>query len=197
MAFYGSRTMIELRFHGRGGQGAVVASKAIAQAAFLAGHYVQSYPDYGVERRGAPVVAFARIAEPGDEFFVRQDIREPDHILVLDPTLLESGAPLAGLKPGGWVVVNSPDDPDDLGIPGHFRAATVDASSIAVRHHLGSASHPVVNTAILGAFVKATGIVGLDEVLEAIEHTVPVRVEENKAAATEAYEQVQMGDTDG
>jgi Pyruvate/2-oxoacid:ferredoxin oxidoreductase gamma subunit len=158
MAFYGSRTMIELRFHGRGGQGAVVASKAIAQAAFLAGHYVQSYPDYGVERRGAPVVAFARIAEPGDEFFVRQDIREPDHILVLDPTLLESGAPLAGLKPGGWVVVN---------------------------------------TAILGAFAKATGIVGLDEVLEAIEHTVPIRVEENKAAATEAYEQVQMGGTDG
>jgi len=174
-----------------------VASKAIAQAAFLTGQYVQSYPDYGVERRGAPVVAFARIAEPGDEFFVRQDIREPDHVLVLDPTLLESGAPLAGLRPGGWVVVNSPDTPDSLGIPDHFRVATVDASAIAVRHGLGSASQPVVNTAILGAFARSTGVVGLDDVLDAIGHTVPVRVEENKAAATEAYEQTQMGDTDG
>jgi len=188
--------MIELRIHGRGGQGAVVASKALAQAAFLKGHYVQSYPDYGVERRGAPVVAFARIAEPGDEYFVRQDIREPDHILVLDPTLLESGAPLEGLQDGGWVVVNSPDSPEDLAIPEHFRVAAVDASSIAVEHGLGSASQPVVNTAILGAFARATGIVELDDVLEAIAHGVPVRVDENKAAATRAYEIVRIRGAD-
>ncbi len=188
--------MIELRIHGRGGQGAVVASKALAQAAFLKGHYVQSYPDYGVERRGAPVVAFARIAEPGDEYFVRQDIREPDHILVLDPTLLESGAPLQGLRDGGWVVVNSQGSPDDLPIPSGFRVATVDASSIAVGHGLGSASQPVVNTAILGAFARATGIVSLDDVLAAIGHEVPIRAEENRAAATEAYEAVQTRGSD-
>ncbi|MBU1226631.1 MAG: 2-oxoacid:acceptor oxidoreductase family protein [Actinobacteria bacterium] len=182
--------MIELRIHGRGGQGAVVASKALAQAAFLKGHYVQSYPDYGVERRGAPVVAFARIAEPGDQYFVRQDIREPDHILVLDPTLLESGAPLQGLRDGGWVVVNSRGAPDDLDVPDRFNVATVDASSIAVEHGLGSASQPVVNTAILGAFARVTGIVGLDEVLEAIAHEVPMRAEDNAAAATEAYQAV-------
>ena len=93
--------MIELRIHGRGGQGAVVASKALAQAAFLQGHYVQSYPDYGVERRGAPVVAFARIAEEDDRYFVRQDIREPHHLLILDATLLDSANPLAGLRPNG------------------------------------------------------------------------------------------------
>ena len=184
--------MIELRIHGRGGQGAVVASKALAQAAFLQGHYVQSYPDYGVERRGAPVVAFARIAEPGDEYFVRQDIREPHHVLVLDPTLLETGGPTAGLRDGGWVVVNSPDDPGALGVPERFGVAAVDASSIAVDHGLGSASQPVVNTAILGAFVRATGLVSLDDVHRAIEHGVPARAEENKRAATEAHDTVRM-----
>jgi len=187
--------MIELRIHGRGGQGVVVASKALAEAAFLAGRYVQSYPDYGVERRGAPVVAFARIAEPGDEHFVRQDIREPDHVLVLDPTLLDSGAPLQGLKESGWLVVNTPEPPGALApVRGRRRVATVDASAIAVRHGLGSAAQPVVNTAILGAFARATGVVGIAEVLEAIGHGVPTRTAENQAAATEAYEQVQLGD---
>lgn len=185
--------MLELRFHGRGGQGAVVASKTLAQAAFLAGRYVQSYPDYGVERRGAPVVAFARIAEGDDDVFVRQDIREPHHLLVLDPTLLTTGAVLAGLRPGGWVVVNSPDPPGSLGISDEFRVATVDASEIALRHGLGSAAQPVVNTAILGAFVRATGIVGLDDLLAAIEYEVPVKQAENVRAATEAYESVLLG----
>ena len=120
--------MIELRIHGRGGQGAVVASKTLAQAAFLAGRYVQSYPDYGVERRGAPVVAFARIAEPGDDLFVRQDIREPHHLLILDATLLDTVNPLAGLRHGGWVVVNTPDPPQALGIVPRFRVATVNAT---------------------------------------------------------------------
>ena len=182
--------MIELRFHGRGGQGAVVASKTLAQAAFLTGRYVQSYPDYGVERRGAPVVAFARIAEPGDDLFVRQDIREPHHLLVLDETLLASANPLAGLRPGGWVVVNTPDTPEALGIDPVFQVATIDASTIALRHGLGSEAQPVVNTAILGAFVRATGIVTLEDLLIAIEHEVPNKVEENQVAATEAHDHV-------
>lgn len=185
--------MIELRFHGRGGQGAVVASKTLAQAAFITGRYVQSYPDYGVERRGAPVVAFARVAEPGDDLFVRQDIREPHHLLVLDATLLDSADPLSGLRPDGWVVVNTPDPPDALGIDGAYRVATVDASSIALRHGLGSASQPVVNTAILGAFVRATGIVTLDDLLLAIEHEVPNRAAANQAAAVEAFDNVTLG----
>jgi 2-oxoacid:acceptor oxidoreductase gamma subunit (pyruvate/2-ketoisovalerate family) len=185
--------MIELRFHGRGGQGAVVASKVLAEAAFHTGRYVQSYPDYGVERRGAPVVAFARIAEPGDDLFVRQDIRHPDHLLVLDATLLGTADVLAGLHPGGWVVVNSPDPPAEIGIPASFRTATVDASTIAIRHRLGSPAQPVVNTAILGAFVRATGIVSLEDLLGAIKAGVPIRTEENQAAAREAFEQVDLG----
>lgn len=185
--------MIELRIHGRGGQGAVVASKTLAQAAFLTGRYVQSYPDYGVERRGAPVVAFARIAEPGDDFFVRQDIREPHHLLILDATLLDSANPLTGLRPNGWVVVNTADPPKELGIDEAFRVATVDASRIALDHGLGTAAQPVVNTSILGAFVRATGIVTLEDLLTAIEHEVPTKAEENRAAATDAYEHVTLG----
>jgi 2-oxoacid:acceptor oxidoreductase gamma subunit (pyruvate/2-ketoisovalerate family) len=185
--------MIELRFHGRGGQGAVVASKTLAQAAFLAGRYVQSYPDYGVERRGAPVVAFARIAEEGDDLFVRQDIRQPHHLLVLDATLLTTGTVLSGLRPGGWVVVNSPNAPGTLGIDPGFRVATVDASQIALDHGLGSTAQPVVNTAILGAFVRATGIVTIEDLLAAIEHEVPAKRGENRAAALEAYERVLLG----
>jgi pyruvate ferredoxin oxidoreductase gamma subunit/2-oxoisovalerate ferredoxin oxidoreductase gamma subunit len=185
--------MIELRFHGRGGQGTVVASKTLAEAAFLRGGYVQSYPDYGVERRGAPVVAFARIAEPGDELFVRQDIRRPDHVLVLDPTLLETGSVLAGLAPGGWVVVNSSVEPDRLGIPSGFRVATVDASTIAAEHGLGTRAQPVVNTAILGAFARATGIVTLDELLEAIGRNVRSKVDQNREAAARAYDLVRLG----
>jgi 2-oxoacid:acceptor oxidoreductase gamma subunit (pyruvate/2-ketoisovalerate family) len=185
--------MIELRIHGRGGQGAVVASKTLAQAAFLTGRYVQSYPDYGVERRGAPVVAFARIAEPGDDFFVRQDIREPHHLLILDATLLDSANPLAGLRPNGWVVVNTSDAPEELGIDESYRVATVDASRIALNHGLGTAAQPVVNTSILGAFVRATGIVTLDDLLVAIDHEVPSKAQENRAAATDAYEHVMLG----
>jgi len=188
--------MIELRFHGRGGQGAVVASKVLAEAAFHAGRYVQSYPDYGVERRGAPVVAFARIAEPGDDLFVRQDIRHPDHILVLDATLLSTADVLAGLRPGGWVVVNSPSPPAAIGVPAAFRAATVDASTIAITHRLGTPAQPVVNTAILGAFVRATGIVSLEDLLGAVKAGVPVRTEENLAAAREAFERVDLGEHD-
>ncbi len=182
--------MIELRFYGRGGQGAVVASKSFGQSALRAGRGVQSGPDYGVERRGAPVVAFGRIAEPGDDLFVRQDIREPHHLLVLDQTLLDSANPIAGLRDGGWVVVNSPDAPANLGIVPRFRVATVDATRIAMRHGLGTAAQPVVNTAILGAFVKATGIVELDELLKAIAYEVPAMEEENCRAASEAYEEV-------
>jgi pyruvate ferredoxin oxidoreductase gamma subunit/2-oxoisovalerate ferredoxin oxidoreductase gamma subunit len=185
--------MIEIRIHGRGGQGAVVASRALAAAAFRAGWYVQSYPDFGVERRGAPVVAFARIAEPGDVHFVRQDITEPHHVLILDSTLLTAAAVIGGLRPGGWVVVNTPDPPDRLGLPSACRVASVDASAIALEHGLGTPAQPVVNTAILGAFARATGVIELEHLLAAIRAEVPVKADENVAAAVAAYEGVVVG----
>ncbi len=189
--------MIELRIHGRGGQGAVVASKVLAEAAFLRGRYVQSYPDYGVERRGAPVVAFARIAEPGDDFFVRQDIREPDHLLVLDatPARLGPGAVRARSRGAGWW--STPRQaPAPWGCPRSYRVATVDAAGIAVRHGLGSRSQPVVNTAILGAFVRATGVVELEALLEAIDLEVPVKAEENRAAASRGLRRRRIWDNE-
>jgi pyruvate ferredoxin oxidoreductase gamma subunit/2-oxoisovalerate ferredoxin oxidoreductase gamma subunit len=132
--------MIELRFHGRAAKGRGLQS---CQAAFRTGRYVQSYPDYGVERRGAPVVAFARIAEPGDDTFVRQDIREPDHLLILDATLLATAAPLAGLRPGGWVV-NHPTRRTARHRP-HLPVAGVAPDRFGP---WVGAAQPVVNTAI-------------------------------------------------
>jgi len=182
--------MIEIRFHGRGGQGAVVASKILADAAFREGKYVQSFPQFGVERRGAPVTAFLRIGGPGEDLFVRSHIYEPDHLIILDSTLLQAVDVFEGLKPGGIILVNSTDPPKNLDIPEVFNVATVDASQIAVKHKLGSPTQPIVNTAILGAFVRVAELVTLNSLLDAIEKGVPMKREENKAAAKEAFEQV-------
>ena len=182
--------MIEIRMHGRGGQGAVIASKILANAAFLEGKYVQSFPQFGVERRGAPVTAFVRIAEKEDSLFVRSLIYEPDHVIVLDPTLLEAVDVLKGLKKGGWILVNHPGLPSDLKIGDSYRVATVDAAKIAVAHGLGSPTQPIVNTAILGAFIKITKIVSLESLLRAIEKGVPLKKSENMKAAEEAFDRV-------
>ena len=182
--------MIEIRIHGRGGQGAVIASEVLADAAFREGKYVQAFPAFGVERRGAPVVAFTRISD--SPIRIRCQIYTPDHILVLDPTLIEAVNVTQGLKEGGWILVNSPQPPHELGLPPRYRVATVDANAIAVRHRLGTRTAPIVNTAILGAFARVTGIVGLEAVLEAIQEFVPTKPKDNVAAAKEAYESVMV-----
>lgn len=181
--------MIEIRIHGRGGQGAVIASQVLASAAFREGKYVQSFPAFGVERRGAPVTAFARISDK--PIRARYFIYNPDHIVVLDPTLIEAVNVTDGLKEGGWVLINSPLPPEEFpALAERFRVATVDASSIAVAHRLGTSTAPIVNTAILGAFSRVTGIVGLDALAEAIREVVPIKPDANIAAAKEAYEKV-------
>lgn len=177
--------MIEIRFHGRGGQGAVIASKILACALFAEGKYVQSFPKFGVERRGAPVEAFLRIDD--DKILIRNNIYTPDHIIVLDPTLIEAIDVTAGLAKGGWVLVNTTKSPDRLESLGDYRVACVDASGIAVKHRLGSRSAPIVNTSILGAFAKATGMVGLDSVVQAILEEVPIKAEANADAAKDAF----------
>ncbi len=182
--------MIEVRFHGRGGQGSVVASEALAIAFFKEGKYVQAFPTFGVERRGAPVMAFLRVDDK--PIRIRSRIYEPDHIVVLDPTLLETVDVTAGLKEGGWIIINSDKPPDAFDLPDKFKVATVDANSIAIKHHLGSKSAPIVNTAILGAFVKVTGLVSLEAVIEAIQEVVPSNPEGNVAATQEAYGRVKM-----
>lgn len=177
--------MIEIRFHGRGGQGVVVASQVLADSAFREGKQVQSFPAFGVERRGAPVMAFTRIDDR--PIRIRCQIYEPDHIVVLDPTLLEFLDATAGLKKGGWVVLNSADPPESFGLHERFRVGTVDANHIALKYRLGPRNAPIVNTAILGAFARLSGIVGLEALSGAVRDTVPIRPEENIAAVREAY----------
>jgi 2-oxoacid:acceptor oxidoreductase gamma subunit (pyruvate/2-ketoisovalerate family) len=109
-------------------------------------------------------------------------------VIVLDPNLLATGQVLTGLKKNGWVVINSARKNDRLGVPQGFNIGLVDASGIAVMNRLGSASIPIVNTAILGAFSKATGLVGIESVVSAVSGTVPVKKQENMHAARQAYD---------
>ncbi len=182
--------MIEIRIHGRGGQGAVIASKVLASAVFREGRHVQSFPSFGVERRGAPVTAFARIDD--HPVRLRCQIYEPDHLVVLDPTLLDAIDVTTGLKPGGWIIINSAKPPSSFDLPDIYRVATVDANAIAIRHRLGPANAPIVNTAILGAFSRITGLVGIKAILQAVREGVPVKQDDNVAATQEAYNEVQV-----
>jgi len=177
--------MRELRIHGRGGQGAVVASKFLASALFHEGKSVQSFPAFGVERRGAPVTAFLRMST--GPILLRCEITHPDELIVLDPTLVGAIDVTAGLKPGGSILINSDHPPDSYDhLTNRFRVATVDANAIARRHGLGSRTQPIVNTAILGAFATFSGLVSLDAICAAIAEDVPTNVEANVAAAREA-----------
>ncbi len=177
--------MIEIRFHGRGGQGAVIASELLAQAAFLEGKHPQSFPFFGVERRGAPVTAFTRIDDAPIQ--IRTSITAPDIVVVLDAGLLRTINVIAGLKPDGLLLVNTEKAPDQLDVPFPGRRATIDATGIALAHGLGSKATPITNTAVLGALAQASGIVSLDSVCRAVERFVPAKPKENVAAAEDAF----------
>ncbi len=178
--------MIEIRFHGRGGQGTVVASKILADAMAKEGKYVQAYPEFGVERRGAPVFAFIRIDDK--RIYDKSKIYSPDHVVVVDPTLLEAIDVTDGLKEGGWIIINSDKKPEELKFAAKFKVATIDATGIAVKHKLGTLAAPIVNTAIAGAVVKVLGLCREDSLLQAIKEGVPIHPEDNAAAAKEAYD---------
>jgi len=182
--------MIEVRFHGRGGQGAQVASKVLAVAYFHEGFYVQSFPAFGVERRGAPVMAFLRVDRQPIQ--LRVNIYEPDHIVVLDPTLIGAVDVTSGLKRNGWILINSGHSPETFQYLKDFRIATVDATNIAIQNGLGSRTNPIVSTAILGAFSKVTELVGIDSIALAIREEVPGKKGENAQAAREAYQEVKF-----
>jgi len=182
--------MIEIRFHGRGGQGAVIASKILASALFQEGKYAQSFPAFGAERRGAPVMAFTRFDKK--TITRRSQVYEPDHVVVLDEPILDLVDVTSGLKQGGWILINTPKPSSVFPNFADFRIATVDANRIAQENGLGSTTAPVVNTVILGAFAKITGLVGLKAILEGIEEYVPAKAEANIAAAKAAYEQTSV-----
>ena len=182
--------MIEIRFHGRGGQGTVVATVLLAKAFFEAGYNVQTFPFFGVERRGAPVEAYVRLDKK--EILLRTNVYQPDHVAVQDRTLLHMINVTRGLKPGGWILVNAPATPADLSPFKGFRLAVVDANRIALGHNLGSRTHPIVNTTMIGAFARVLGMPPMSAIASAIEEEVPSDPEKNIRAAKDAYREVQL-----
>ncbi len=182
--------MVEIRFHGRGGQGAVKASDILAMAAFREGKEVQAFPFFGVERRGAPVTAFTRISD--QEIRIHCYIYEPDVIVILDPTLIGAIPLTEGLKTGGKIIINTEKKAEDFHFPDTENAKiyTVDCSSIALKYNLGTKEAPIVNTPILGAFSRATGLVTIESIMTCIQEKIPTHKENNALAAKETYEKL-------
>lgn len=172
--------MEQIRIHGRGGQGSVTLAHLIAEAAFEQGDWAQAFPAFGVERRGAPVEAFARI--DAERITDRSQVNEPTYVLVQDPTLVDIVDVAEGLVEGGTVVVNSTADPAELSIPTDERIVTVDATGIA-REHLG---RPIMNTSLLGAFAGATGVLEIESIESVTVSTFDGDVGRKNAAAADA-----------
>ncbi|MEW6439974.1 MAG: 2-oxoacid:acceptor oxidoreductase family protein [bacterium] len=180
--------MIEIRFHGRGGQGAVTSAELLALAAIHEGKFAQAFPSFGPERRGAPVLAFSRVDE--HPIRIRSQIYEPDVVMVLDSSLLDVLDVTEGLKQGGVLIVNSPLALEKLASRFRARArlAVVDAAAIA-RTHLG---RPITNTTMLGALLRATGVVDMASMTEPLRHRFGLIAAKNEGAMKAAYEQVQL-----
>lgn len=155
--------MLEIRIHGRGGQGGVTSAELLAKAAIEKGKYAQAFPSFGPERRGAPVEAFVRISD--EPIKIREKIYEPDVVLVLDPTLLDVVKVDAGLKTSGLVVVNTPEKAEEIKEKYNYpKIAQVDALKI-VMEILGV---PITNTAMLGALLKATSLLKPEDMQEVL-----------------------------
>ena len=181
--------MLQIRIHGRGGQGVVTAAELLSVAAFGQGRHAQAFPSFGSERTGAPVVAFCRIDD--NEIRLREPILEPDVLIVQDPTLLLQVDIFQGLKPEGYVLINSKRSFAELGLADiarrfrRERLSTVPATDIALKH-LG---RPLPNAVLLGGFAALSGLITLDAVAHAIAEKFSGKVAQgNIAAATEAFE---------
>ena len=184
--------MLGIRLHGRGGQGAVVASKILAKAYFRQGLFVQAFPAFGMERRGAPVAAYVRVDTAPT--LARGEISSPGVCVVLDPKLLELVDVTKGLAADSILILNYPDPDAAPAFDGVGTLAVVDANEIALSHGLGSRLAPIVNTVILGAYAKVVKQPQLEiqNLIEAIEEGVPSKQKQNAAAAHQAYEQVKI-----
>jgi pyruvate ferredoxin oxidoreductase gamma subunit len=176
--------MKEVRFHGRGGQGAVTTAELLAVAAIREGKFAQAFPSFGPERRGAPVVAYARIDDK--PIRIRSKVDHPDVVVVLDPSLLQMVSVEAGLKNSGVVIANAPDDCLEFRerLKATQRMFTIDANKIA-REILG---RPITNTSMIGALVKATEVVGLTSLEEPLRERFGRLAERNLSAMKRAYE---------
>ncbi len=175
---------VEIRWHGRGGQGAVTSAELLAQAAISEGKFAQAFPSFGAERRGAPVLAFVRISDK--QLRIRAGIVEPDVVVVLDPSLLRIGNVASGLKDGGILVINTKKSIEEIRseFDTKCRLATIDATKVA-RELLGV---PITNTTMVGALIKATDVVRLESVVEPLKKRFGRLAERNINAMKKAYE---------
>ncbi len=179
--------MLEVRFHGRGGQGAVTSVELCAVSAINEGKFAQGFPSFGPERRGAPVMAFLRIS--GRPIKLRSKIYNPDVVVILDPGLVDVANPVAGLKSGGIIVINSPKDHSEFkSLFSGFKVAIVDAYKIA-REEMGV---PIVNTTMLGAFIKATDVIKLKTIEGPVVERFGRIAQKNLNALNRAYNETKI-----
>ena len=172
--------MIEIKFQGRGGQGVVVASEILARACFEEGLYPQSFSVFGGERRGAPVAAFVRVAQ--EKIYLKCDIDRADHLVVFDNALFNEKEIDGLIKPQGLLLINGTRN-CSVDLLKTYRVGMIDAVAISKKHGMGA----IINTTLLGAYVRLTRIIGLETLLKVIQDTVPAAVDKNLAAAKEAY----------
>jgi pyruvate ferredoxin oxidoreductase gamma subunit len=184
--------LCEIRWHGRGGQGVVTAAQLLAQSALVEGKHFQSFPEFGPERMGAPIRAFSRVSAEQINLYCNVD--NPNMVVVLDPTLIGQVNLTEGLADGGAVIVNTSEDPaavkQRLGVK-NGKVFTVDATAIA-KNEIG---RPIPNTPMLGALIKASGVLKLDTVSKHLRESFGGKfsadvVEGNVKALTRAYEEV-------
>ncbi len=189
-----SESLVEIVFHGRGGQGAVTAANLLAVAALQDGNKgVQAFPFFGAERRGAPVRAFARISS--EEIHLRSEIYTPDVVIVLDESIMGIVDVLKGLKPSGKILINTRKKPSDFPFSKQFSVATVDATGIAIAHDIRVGGIPVVNTPILGSIPRIVDRVTLKAIQDSIrgkwEGKKDLR-ERNVAATKDAFDRTEV-----
>ena len=189
------KDMIEIRWHGRGGQGAKTAALLFADAALASGKYIQAFPEYGPERMGAPVTSFDRVSSK--PILLHSGVANPDIVVVLDPTLIETVDVLDGIADGGVIIVNTDKSPGEikgmLSAGAGIKVFTVDASTIS-RETIG---REIPNTPMLGALIKATGILDFKDMMEDTKSKLekkfkskPEVIEGNIRAIERAYNEV-------
>ena len=187
-----SKDLVEIVFHGRGGQGAVTAANLLVATALKDGNKgVQAFPFFGAERRGAPVRAFARISE--NEIHLRSEIYNPDIVIVLDESIMDIVDVLKGLKKNGKILINTTKRPNEFNFSDKYGVATIDATGIALKHEILVGGIPVVNTPILGAIPKILNKVTIKSLQEIVKGKwVGELAEKNIKATKDAYNQVEV-----
>ena len=183
--------MIEVKFKGRGGQGAVVASEILGRALFLEGKFPQCFSLFGGERRGAPVIGFLRVDEK--PILLKCQIKHPDHMIIFDLSLTDEKEIFQELKPSGLVLINSNKEIDFFKNLRRYKIGLIDAGLIARNAGLGG----TFNMAMLGAYTRLTHLVKMETLTEVVRKMVPAKIEQNIMTVQEAYQQAKIFEGEG